>query len=50
MLTCKTCGVEFVSPIQTNRESLSEIELVKNTYTCPKGHTASYDRPDYHGA
>ena len=50
MLKCKTCGVEFDSPIQTNRKSLDEVELVKNTFTCPDGHTASYNRPDYHEA
>jgi hypothetical protein len=47
MVKCKVCGKEFLSPIQLDRSSFESSTLGNNTYQCPDGHRASYDKGDH---
>lgn len=44
---CKECGAAFRSPIQMNRASLEGSVLAGNSYQCPAGHNAIYEKRDH---
>ena len=46
-LKCKTCGVEFASEIETDKENFETPTLSNNSHQCPKGHMHSYFKEDY---
>jgi hypothetical protein len=44
---CKTCNKTFSSGIQMDEISFKTVQLVGNSYTCPDGHTNTYDKQDH---
>jgi len=47
-LKCKTCGIEFVSGIDLDKESFESTTFVDNYHVCPNQHSNSYNKQDYY--
>ncbi len=49
-LTCKVCGVVFDRPTQMPRGTFEDpsISISDESYECPQGHMATYEKADMH--
>jgi transcription elongation factor Elf1 len=48
VVTCKSCGNDFESPIQADPTSFETMTLTNNTYSCPRcGAANAYDKEDH---
>ena len=45
---CNTCGIEFKTDISYDKESLKTAILRSYVYTCPKGHSNTYNKENYY--
>jgi hypothetical protein len=45
---CKTCGTEFWSAINCDKQKFRYLQLGGNRHRCPNGHNDKYEKKDYY--